>query len=331
MKTKYLAAAVTCAASMCVPFGGTAGASQLTARASELTAGASQPKVAGPNILNNGKFALPAKDNGVVSVLAGGSVPGWTVGSAVAGQNSGVQVYPASWVQVPPGANETVKMSYGAGSGSVSQNVKTTAGWTYLVQWYESGFPNYGPPEFTSINWTKTVDVIWGGKLVAAPTFNAKASTNADMRWALRQEVLTATSSRTTLEFADATKQPPSGYTALIGNISLAGDAKLYLPTSTTLAPTGTLIAVVDTATGRALTDPSLTVQMYGTWKQKGLSYAPPTVVTKLIGSGAVSGGQAVLRLHIPASVAGKTVAAVAVLSGPGFIPIRHSLTIKVS
>ncbi len=324
MKMKYLAAAVTCAASMCVPFAGSAGASQMTAGATKL-------KVAGPNILNHGKFVLPSKDNGVLSVSAGGSIPGWTVGAVPVGSNAGVQVYSASWVQVPPGANETVKLSYGAGSGSVSQTVKTTAGWTYLVQWYESGFPNYGPPEFTSINWTKTVDVIWGGRLVAAPTFNAKANTNADMRWALRQEVLTATSSKTTLVFADATKQPPSGYSALIGNISLAGDAKLYLPTSTTLAPTATLIAVVRTATGYAFTDPSLTVQMYGTWKQKGLSYAPPTVVTKLIGSGTVSGGQAVLRLHIPASVAGKSVAAVAVLSGPGFIPLRDSLTIKVS
>jgi hypothetical protein len=285
MKMKYLGAAVTCAASMCVPFAGTAGASQLTAAASQPTAGASQSKIAGPNLLNNGKFALPAKDGGNLSVSAGGSVPGWTVGNAV-GTNAGVQVYSSAWVQVPPGSNETLKLSYGSGSGSVTQNVKTTAGWTYLLQWYESGFPNYGPPEFTSIN---------------------------------------------TLEFADATKQSPSGYSALMGNVSLGGDAKLYLPTSTTLAPTGTLIAVVRTATGNPLSDPGLSVQVNGTWKQKGLSYAPPTVVTKVIGSGTVSGGQAVLRLHIPASLAGKTVAAVAVLSGPGFIPVSHSLTIKVS
>jgi len=324
MKMKYLAPALTCAASLCVPFAGSAAASQLNAAAA-------QPKVAGPNILNNGTFSLPAKDNGILSVLMGGSVPGWTVGSAVAGQDSGVQVYSAGWVQVPPGANETLKLSYGAGAGTVSQTVKTTAGWTYLLQWYESGFPNYGPPEFKSINWTKTVDVIWGGKLVAAPTFNAKANTSAAMRWALRSEVVTATSSRTVLEFADATKQTDTGYSALIGNISMAGDAKLYLPTTTTLAPTGTLTAVVHTANGAALSAPALTVKVYGTWKQKTLSYAPPTVVTKLIGSGAVSGGQAVLKLDIPASVAGKTVAAVAILSGPGFLPVKHDLTIKVS
>ncbi len=333
MKTKYLAAAVTCAASMCVPFGATAGASQLAAGAPQLTAAASQLKVAGPNILNNGTFSLPAKDNGAATVAAGGSVPGWAVGGIPVGDASGgIQVYPAAQgLQLPPGAQEMVKMSYFA-RGSVTQTVKTTAGWTYLLQWYESGYPNYGPPEFTSVNWTKTVDVIWGAKVVAAPTFNAKANTDADMHWALRQEVLTATSSKTTLEFADATTdQTSTGYASIIGNVSLAGDAKLYLPASIALAPTGTLIAVVHTATGYAFTDPGLTVQLKGTWKQKGLSYAPPTVVTKLIGNGTVSGGQAVLRLHIPPSVAGKTVAAVAVLSGPGFIPVSHSLTIKVS
>jgi hypothetical protein len=59
MKKKYLAAAVMCAGSLCLPFAATAAASQL--------------KVAGPNILNNGKFDLPAKDNGVATVAAGGS------------------------------------------------------------------------------------------------------------------------------------------------------------------------------------------------------------------------------------------------------------------
>jgi hypothetical protein len=318
MKKKYLAAAVMCAGSLCVPFAATAAASQL--------------KVAGPNILNNGKFDLPAKDNGVATVAAGGSLPGWAVGGIPVGDASGgIQVYPAAQgLQLPPGATEMIKMSYFA-RGSVTQTVKTTAGWTYLLQWYESGYPNYGPPEFTSIDWTKTVHVIWGGKLVAAPTFNAKANTDADMRWALRQEVLTATSSKTTLEFADATTQTSTGYASIIANVSLAGDAKLYLPTSATLAPTSRLIAVVHTATGYAFTAPGLTVHLYGTWKQKTLSYAPPTVVTKLIGTGAVSGGQAVLRLDIPASAVGKTVAAVAVMSGSGFIPLRHSLTIRVS
>jgi hypothetical protein len=207
------------------------------------------------------------------------------------------------------------------GGANITQAVKTTPGWTYLLQWYESGYPNYGPP------WIKTVDVIWGGKLVAAPTFNAQPNTNANMRWALRQEIVTATSTRTTLEFADVTHETSIGYSAMMGNASLAGDAKLYLPTTITLSPTGKLVAIVRTATGAPLADPALSVKLYGTWKET--SYAPPS--TQLIASGTVLNGQVTLRLHLPTSLIGKTVAGVAVLSGSEFIPVKHSLTIKVS
>jgi hypothetical protein len=50
-----------------------------------------------------------------------------------------------------------------------------------------------------------------------------------------------------------------------------------------------------------------------------------------LIASGTVLNGQVTLRLHLPTSLIGKTVAGVAVLSGSEFIPVKHSLTIKVS
>ena len=65
-----------------------------------------QLKVAGPNILNNGTFSLPAKDNGAATVAAGGSVPGWAVGGIPVGDASGgIQVYPAAQgLQLPPGA-----------------------------------------------------------------------------------------------------------------------------------------------------------------------------------------------------------------------------------
>jgi uncharacterized Zn-binding protein involved in type VI secretion len=218
------------------------------------------------------------------------------------------------------------------GGGSIFQTVKTTPGWTYLLQWYESGYPGYGPPEFTSIKWVKVVDVIWGGKVATSATFNAKTNTGTNMRWALRQEVLTATSSASVLGFADVTHEASYGYSAFMGSVSLAGDAKLYLPTSATLAPIGKLVAIVHTATGYAFTDPSLTVKLVGTWKQKTASYAPPTVVTKMIASGTVVNGSAALQLQgVPASLAGKTIAVVATLSGPQFIPVTDHLTIKVS
>lgn len=286
-----------------------------------------------PTILNNGQFALPAKYYSGATVPAGSTVlPGWTVGTVGTG-SGGIQVYSSTYqgIQAPPGATWMVKLSYFA-RGSVSQNVKTTAGWTYLLQWYESGYPNYGPPEFKSVNWVKVVDVNWANKLVASPTFNAQPNTDANMHWTLRHEVLTATSNRTTLEFADATVQTSTGYAAIIGNVSLAGDAKFYLPSQATLAPTGKLVAVVQTATGYAFSDPSLTVKLYGTWKQKTTSYAPPTVVTKVIAGGPVLDGKAELPLHsIPASAIGKTISVSAVLTGPGFIPVTHQLTIKVS
>jgi hypothetical protein len=289
------------------------------------TAGATtNVPVPGPSILNNGNFSLPASDDGDASPANGGSIPGWLVG----GTNY-LQVYSLrdQGVEPPPGATYMVKL----GGGHIIQTVKTTPGWTYLLQWYESGYPGYGPPEFKSISWHKVVDVIWGGKVVASAAFNAQPNTAAHMRWALRQEVLTATSASTTLEFYDVTHETSVGYSAMIGNASLAGYAKMYLPAVTSVSASGKLLAIVDTATGHALSDPSLALKLYGTWKQKTASYAPPTVVTKLIASGSVVDGQVPLQLHLPASVAGKTVAGVALLSGPGFIPVKDSLTIKVS
>jgi len=289
----------------------------LPVSATAVVAPTATAKIPGPNVLNNGTFTLPASDKGTFSLNngQGQSFPGWLVGGT-----HYLQVYSLGF-EAPPGATYMVKL----GGGNITQAVKTTPGWTYLLQWYESGYPNYGPP------WIKTVNVIWGGKLVASPTFNAQPNTNANMRWALRQEIVTATSTRTTLEFADVPHGPSIGFSAMIGNASLAGDAKLYLPSSTTLPPTGTLVAIVHTATGYTFSAPGLTLKLYGTWKAKAESYAPPTVVTKLIASGTMLNGQITLRLNLPTSLIGKTVAGVAVLSGSEFIPVKHSLTIKVS
>jgi hypothetical protein len=271
--------------------------------------------VAGPNILHNGTFTVgnhgaydPKTDNNVI--------PGWTV--------MGVYVHTFSLagngIQPPPGATYLVSL----GRGTLSQVVRTTPGWTYLLQWYESGYPNY-----EGGTWTKRVAVTWGGKLVAAPTFNAEANTSANMRWALHQEVLTATTTSTVLSFADATKVPPGpdGYRACIGAASLAGDAKLYLPTSLTTTPTGSVLAIVRTATGQPLTDPALKLSLYGTYKET--AYAP--AVTVLMASGAVANGQLTLHLHLRAAMAGHTVPAYVTMSGPQYIPVTEHLKIKVS
>jgi hypothetical protein len=270
----------------------------------------------GPNLLNNGKFSLPAKYNGNIQAPQYGSIPGWaTGGSGVQDWSSLVRAF-----QAPPNAVQVVLLADGETAGTLSQTVKTTAGWTYLLQWYESGYPNdYGPP-------IKGVHVLWGGALVAAPSLNAKDFTNADMHWTLRREVLTATSASSTLEFADATV-PESGFAGIVANASLAGDAKLYLPASTNVARTGKVIAIVRTATGAPLDYPGLAVKLYGTWKET--SYAPAS--TQLISTGTVVNGQYVLHLDLPAILVGHTIPAYATLSGPGFIPVTDHLSIKIS
>jgi hypothetical protein len=115
------------------------------------------------------------------------------------------------------------------------------------------------------------------------------------MQWTLRREVLTATSASSILEFADATV-PEDGFPAIVANVSLAGDAKLYLQASTTVVRTGTVIAIVRTATGAPLDYPGLAVKLYGTWKET--SYAPAS--TQLIATGTVVNGQYVLHPIFP-------------------------------
>jgi hypothetical protein len=189
-----------------------------------------------------------------------------------------------------------------------------------LLSWYGAGFPLDGktPPN--------TLDVLWDASVVAAPTYNGSFHTSSAPGWKLQHQVVTATSASSTVEFADATN-PPSEYPSMVGEVSLSGVAKLYLPPTPTIAPTGNLLVVVRTATGAPLVDPSLVVNLYGTYTET--QYAPP--VTQLMASGPVLSGQVTLQLHLHAAMAHHSIPAYVTLSGPGFTPVTHSLTIKVS
>lgn len=87
------------------------------------------------------------------------------------------------------------------------------------------------------------------------------------------------------------------------------------------------MLAIVRTATGTPLTDPNLTVKMYGTWKET--SYAPAS--TQLMASGTVANGQLTLHLHLRAAMTGHSIPAYVTMSGPQYIPVTEHLTIKVS
>jgi hypothetical protein len=147
--------------------------------------------------------------------------------------------------------------------------------------------------------------------------------TSADMHWTLHRVVLTATSTSSTLEFACLT----GGFGPIVAGVSLAGDAKLFLPPTATLAPTGKLVAVVRNATGSPLTDGSLSVKLYGSYKT--VSYAPAT--KQLLGTGQVANGQVVLQLKLPSSLKGQTIDAYATLQGAGYMPVTTKIAIKVT
>jgi hypothetical protein len=113
----------------------------------------------------------------------------------------------------------------------------------------------------------------------------------------------------------------------MVGNISLAADAGLYLPPTWTMARTkGTLVAAVRSLGGAEITDPALKVRLFITWKPQ--QYAPPT--TQQVAVSSVSAGQATLMVHMPSALAGKTVVATATLQGPKFIPVTRAFRVHV-
>jgi hypothetical protein len=271
-----------------------------------------------PNVLTNGSFALKGAPTGWSEVIlqeppykAPYPLEGWVVGG-VGGY--GVEAVSTSYLSAPPGASQSVVLN-DQGLGSVTQTLKTTPGWAYRVSWYGAGEPGPQTPRSSSMH------VVWDKAVVAAPSYKSSALASANPVWHLQRAVVTAALASSTVEFAGASNF------AMVGEASVAADAALYLPPTATLAPTAKLVAVVRMPSGSALTDRSLTVSLYGTWKT--VSYAPAS--TQLIASGTVVNGQAVLKLHLPASLAHKTVPAYATLSGKGFISVTDHLKIKVS
>jgi len=280
-----------------------------------------------PNIIHNGTFALPNEGRDAIRYFYTPSVykadkdpvqtiPGWVVGSASVATSGGVGEN-LDDLAPPPGSVQNAILRYN-GPGTISQTVKTVAGSTYMLSWYGAGEPEGGA--------TKVMHVVWDSKIVDAPIYKFVSPASENSVWKLQRVVVTAASTSSTVEFADATN-PYEGYGSMVGDVSLSGDAKLYLPTTTTVAPTGKVLAIVRTATGQPLDDPTLVVKLYGTYKET--SYAPPA--TQLMASGTVRDGQVTLQLHLHAAMAAHTIPAYATLSGPGFAPVTDHLKIKVS
>jgi hypothetical protein len=275
---------------------------------------------ASPNILTNGSFALrggPAFFDLVTiqAPLYKSPYPllGWVVGG-------GGVIISGEYVSPPPGVNQSVVLE-DVTSGSVTQTVKTTPGWSYRLSWYSAGEPG---PDTTPF---RAMRVLWDSTVVAAPSFKVSDKYTSPV-WGPQHVTVTANSALSTVEFADATAPADLGNGArssMVAEVSLAGIADLYLPP--TAVSTGNLVAVVRTPSSRPLNDPSLKVRLYGTWKT-GASAAP---TSRVIATATVVDGQAVLRAHLPASLAHQTIPAYATLSGPGFLPVTAKTKIVVA
>jgi choice-of-anchor C domain-containing protein len=193
------------------------------------------------NLILNGSFESPAvapcsdpyncSGEGFEDITPsnGPVIPGWTVGG------DGIDLNNNHW-QAEDGS-QSVDLA-GDAPGSVSQTVATVAGQTYTLSWWMAGNPDNGAA-------IKTMDVYWGGALVDSPTFDITDQTDASMGWVEEQVNVIATSTSSSVEFADAS-EPPSGFGATLDNVSLV-PASTNTTLSTALSASSPTVAGVET------------------------------------------------------------------------------------
>lgn len=166
----------------------------------------------GANLIVNGNFSRPVV-NGYDTISASAQgLPGWTVGS------DSVDVIGRAFWPPPPGsprASQSIDLSGGA-PGRITQAVLTAPGSRYLLKWYGAG--NYGCGQSP-----KVMHVWWDRKLVAAPTMSTTGQNSSSMAWSPESQVVTASSARSVLEFADATPDK-SSCGAVVADVSLTPD-----------------------------------------------------------------------------------------------------------
>ena len=186
-----------------------AGLLVLPGYAAAVTSGTGAGVVTGKDLIINGGFSVPAVPGGTYAQYAAGAtaIRGWTIG------NGGVFVVGAQHWQQPPRYTQSIDLA-GSSPGTLAQSVPTQAGARYLLGWWATGAnPGYAGP-------TRAMHVLWDGKLVDSLTFSTKGHTETSMGWAQETLVLTATSSSSSLVFADASPTS-SAYGAALGGVTL--------------------------------------------------------------------------------------------------------------
>ncbi len=176
------------------------------------------------NLLLNGDFEQPPGIEGFV-VFQGASLPYWVV------ESGSVEIDGYGWEK----ANGAQSLDLnGDAPGALYQDVPTTPGQTYRLRYAMSGHPFCGPL-------VMTLEVRWGGEIVATPAFDRTGKTPEDMGWRYDEHLLTASGTSSRLRFASLTE---ASCGPLLDDLSLAPEATLPAPPATPSAtPTSTATA----------------------------------------------------------------------------------------
>jgi choice-of-anchor C domain-containing protein len=142
------------------------------------------------HLVPNRGFEHPVCSSSCTFSAGSTAIPHWAVGGG------SIDIVSASWWQ-PAGGSQSVDLA-GVAPGSLTQDVATTAGTTYILRWHMAGNPEGGPK-------VKVMKVYWDGTLVRTCRFDTTGHTDTSMGWVRRQITVTATGPTSSIEFADAT------------------------------------------------------------------------------------------------------------------------------
>jgi choice-of-anchor C domain-containing protein len=153
----------------------------------------------------NGSFEEPSVIFGVTTYGAGATFGGWTVIS-----NSIDLVAGGVWVAANGSALVDLN-GFAPAPGAIYRNVTNTAGKSYQLRFAYAGNPDAVPV-------VKTMQVFWGGSLVANVSFDTTGHTESNLGWVYTNIIVTGTG-LDRLQFSSTVAS--SSFGPLVDNISL--------------------------------------------------------------------------------------------------------------
>lgn len=157
------------------------------------------------NIVANGDFTTPYLPSFIKGYARGSSLGAWTVDSG------GVDVVSEKYWNPPKPGTQCVDLDSTI-AGSIAQDLATTPGTVYVLQFAASGNPE-GPPTI------KKIGVYWDGQLVDTVSVDTTGFARGSVKWKyFRYPGLSATAEKTRLRFASLAG---TGYGPAIGDVQV--------------------------------------------------------------------------------------------------------------